>query len=46
MYEMGRQAVSMLLDLLRGEVPSRLVTMPGDLVIRTSTAPASAIEPA
>jgi DNA-binding LacI/PurR family transcriptional regulator len=40
MYEMGRQAMTMLLDLVGEEAPPRLVTMPCALVIRSSTGPA------
>lgn len=36
MHEMGQQAMTMLLDLVRGEAPPRLVTMSGELVIRSS----------
>jgi DNA-binding LacI/PurR family transcriptional regulator len=42
MYEMGQQAMTMLLDLINGEMPPRLVTMPGELVIRSSSGPPAA----
>ncbi len=42
MYEMGRQAMTMLLDLLAGETPPRVVSMPGELVIRSSSGPPAA----
>lgn len=37
MYEMGRQAAGMLIELLRGTTPPSVVTMPGELVIRASS---------
>lgn len=40
MYDMGRQAMQMLLGLERGETPASLVTMPGELIVRASSGPA------
>lgn len=37
MYEMGQQAMTMLVALLRGADPLRYVTMPGELVTRSSS---------
>lgn len=42
MYEMGQQAMSMLVALLQGADPPRYVTMPGELVVRSSSGPAPA----
>jgi DNA-binding LacI/PurR family transcriptional regulator len=39
-YEMGRQAARMLIGLLRSENPPRVVTMAGELVVRSSSSPA------
>lgn len=40
MYEMGQQAMTMLVALLQGADPPRYVTMPGELVVRSSSGPA------
>jgi len=37
MYEMGQQAMGLLIGLLRGEASPPMVTIPGELVIRAST---------
>lgn len=39
MYEMGQQAMHMLLGLLRSEPPAPRVIMPGELVVRASSGP-------
>lgn len=36
--EMGRRAMSILLELLAGEQPESLITLPGELIVRGSTA--------
>lgn len=37
MYEMGRQAMHTVLDLLQGQAPPHAITMPGELVVRRSS---------
>jgi DNA-binding LacI/PurR family transcriptional regulator len=40
MHEMGVRAMQVVIELLRGEEPSRQVIMPGELVARASSGPA------
>jgi DNA-binding LacI/PurR family transcriptional regulator len=40
--EMGRRAAAILLDLLKGEQMDSQISVPGELVVRESTAPPAA----
>ncbi len=38
-YEMGRRAMSILVQLLKGEKPQSRIKLPGDVIVRGSTGP-------